>query len=85
MFCGSPTLNRVSVPTRNHKGLDLARMENATQWDSTEEMAKICHAIMCRGIPTIDRISALLRLCSHEKSQRARSGEYGDCHTVGQF
>jgi hypothetical protein len=47
-----------------------------------EEMAKICHAIMCRGIPTFDKTSAQQRLCCHEESQGARSGEYGDCHTV---
>jgi hypothetical protein len=26
--------------TRNHKGLDQAKKENATQWDSSEDFSK---------------------------------------------
>jgi hypothetical protein len=48
-----------------------------------EEVSKTCHVSMFRGIPTFDKTSAQQRLCFHEESQRARSGEYGDCHTVG--
>jgi hypothetical protein len=68
-------------------------MEIATQWDSSEdlkkilfeEMSKTCHVSMFRGIPTFDKILAQQHLCSNEESQEVTSGEYGDCHTLGQF
>jgi cytochrome c5 len=87
----APQRSSASVATRNHKGLHLASMDVATQWDKIfqkilfEKMSKICHASMFCGIPTSDSTPAQQHLCSHEESQGARFGEYEDCHTVGQF